>query len=538
MSASRRAFLRRTLAGLIAAGGCPSFFPTPACASGATKAVKPFALDEITFAQLQAGLASGRFTARSLAKQYQARIQALDRRGPALRSVIELNPDALQLAGALDEERRDRGPRGPLHGLPILVKDNIATHDRMMTTAGSLAMKGSIAPEDAFLVQRLRSAGAVLLGKTNLSEWANFRGSRSTSGWSGRGGQTRNPYVLDRNPSGSSSGSAVAVAANLCAAAIGTETDGSIISPGSACGIVGLKPTVGLISRSGIIPISSSQDSAGPMTRTVTDAAVLLGILAGTDPRDSATGAAAPHTSADYTAFLKPGGARGLRIGVLRKSFSGAPRVEPIMERALAALKEAGAVLVDPVEIPRPKQLGDAEYEVMLYEFKAGLNAYLAGLGDRAPVRSLKELIAFNEEHAQEELRWFGQETLKQAEAKGPLTDAAYRDAVATCRKLGRDEGIDAVMDDKKLDAFFASPGGPSGVVDPLYGNRGTGGSTAPSAVAGYPILTVPAGFVEELPVGVAFFGRAWSEPVLLQVGFSFEQATRQRRAPRFLESL
>ncbi|HXI50416.1 MAG TPA: amidase [Candidatus Saccharimonadales bacterium] len=538
MSASRRAFLRRTLAGLIAAGGCPSFFPAPACASGATKAVKPFALDEITFAQLQAGLASGRFTARSLAKQYQSRIQALDRRGPALRSVIELNPDALQLAAALDEERRGRGPRGPLHGLPILVKDNIATHDRMMTTAGSLAMKGSLAPEDAFLVQRLRSAGAVLLGKTNLSEWANFRGSRSISGWSGRGGQTRNPYVLDRNPSGSSSGSAVAVAANLCAAAIGTETDGSIISPGSACGIVGLKPTVGLISRSGIIPISSSQDSAGPMTRTVTDAAVLLGILAGADPRDSATQAAAPHTHADYTAFLKPGGARGLRIGVLRKSFAGASRVEPIMERALAALKEAGAVLVDPVEIPRPKQLGEVEYEVMLYEFKAGLNAYLAGLGDRAPVRSLKELIAFNEEHAQEELRWFGQETLKQAEAKGPLTDAAYRDAVATCRKLGRDEGIDAVMDDKKLDAFFASPGGPSGVVDPLYGNRGTGGSTAPSAVAGYPVLTVPAGLVEELPVGVAFFGRAWSEPVLLQIGFSFEQATRQRRAPRFLESL
>jgi len=408
----------------------------------------------------------------------------------------------------------------------------------MVTTAGSLALQGSIAPRDAFLVQRLRAAGAVLLGKTNLSEWANFRGSRSTSGWSARGGQTRNPYVLDRNPSGSSSGSAVAVAANLCAAAVGTETDGSIISPSSVCGVVGLKPTVGLISRSGIIPISSSQDSAGPMARTVTDVAILLGALAGEDSRDPATAAGAGKTHPDYTVFLNSRDLAGLRVGVVRKTFGLMAEVDAVLESALGRLRQTGITLVDPVELPRPRPLGEAESEVMHYEFKAGLNAYLASLGPSAPVHNLRELIEFNERHRREELRWFGQETFKLAEAKGPLTEPAYRQAVDTCRTLAREQGIDAVLEKHQLDALVSCPGGPAAVADPLYGNRGTGGSTAPSAPAGYPCITVPAGSFKELPVALAFFGKAWSEPKLLQIAFAFEQATRQRRPPRFLRSL
>lgn len=500
-----------------------------------TRGIKPFALDEVTIAELQARLAAGKLSAVSLAKQYLARIAARDRRGPALRSVIELNPDALAIAAALDRERRARGPRGPLHGIPVLLKDNIATHDRISTTAGSLALAGSIAPRDAFVVARLREAGAVILGKTNLSEWANFRGARSTSGWSARGGQTRNPYALDRDPSGSSSGSAVAVAANLCAVAVGTETDGSILSPATRTGIVGFKPTVGLISRSGIIPISQSQDTAGPMARTVEDAALLLGAMTGEDPRDPATAAGAGRTPRDYTPFLDPEGLNGARIGVLRHTFTGHPEVGPLMESLLTLMKSRGAVLLELPELASYAKYGAAELEVFLYELKAGLNAYLAALGPEAPVHSLREIIEFNQRHQAQELPWFGQEYFLQAEAKGPLTEPGYLEALATCRRVAREEGIDAAMERHRLDALFASGGGPAGVVDYAYGNRDTGGGgTSLAAVAGYPSVTVPAGFITGMPVGVSFFGRAWSEPVLLRIAFAFEQATRARRPPQF----
>lgn len=512
--------------------------PQPMARASAAPKVKPFELDELTLAELQAGLRSGRFSAQALAKKYLARIEALDGAGPALRSVIEINPDALAIARDLDAEQKARGTRGPLHGIPILIKDNVDTHDRMHTTAGSLALAGSIAPRDAFLVQKLREAGAVILGKTNLSEWANFRSSRSTSGWSGRGGLTRNPYALDRNPSGSSSGSAVAVAANLCAAAIGTETDGSILSPASYNGIVGLKPTVGLISRSGIIPISHSQDTAGPMARTVADVAVLLGGLAGQDPRDRAPAPGSGQAHPDYTRFLDPGALRGARIGVGRKFFGNAPEADQVMETALAAMKHLGATLIDPADLPSHGKLGSAEFEVMLYEFKAGLNAYLAGLGPGAPVRSLKEIIEFNQRNREREMPHFGQEILVQAEAKGPLTEPAYRDALDKCRRLSRIEGIDTVMDLHRLDALVAPTTGPAHVTDLVYGDRDTGGSTTPAAVAGYPSITVPAGFVSGLPLGISFFGRAWSEPRLLAFAFAFEQATKVRKPPTFRASI
>ncbi len=537
---------RRNFIQLTALSGAATF-ATPSGAGAArhdspsapTGGVKPFELDEVTIAELQARLTSGKLSAVALAKKYLARIEEIDRRGPALRSVIELNPDAPGLAAALDRERKTKGPRGPLHGIPVLIKDNIATHDRMSTTAGSLALAGSIAPRDAFVVERLRQAGAVILGKTNLSEWANFRGARSTSGWSARGGQTRNPYALDRNPSGSSSGSAVAVAANLCAVAVGTETDGSILSPATMNGVVGFKPTVGLISRSGIIPISHSQDTAGPMARTVTDAAILLGVMTGEDPRDPATATSTGKAHRDYTRFLDPDGLRGARIGVVRKTFGGHPNVDPVLESLLTEMKRRGAVLVDPVELPSRSAYGAAESEVFLYEFKAGLNAYLAGLGPDAPVHTLRDIIEFNERHCAVEMPWFGQEQFLKADAKGPLTDQAYLDALATCRRATREEGMDALMNQHQLDALFASGGGPAGVVDHAYGDRGTGGGgTGIAAVAGYPSVTVPAGFVLGMPVGVSFFGRAWDEPALLRMAFAFEQATLLRQPPRFLPSV
>jgi amidase len=499
---------------------------------------RPFELEETTIAGLQEAMKSGRETAASLAAKYLKRIDEIDRRGPAVNSVIETNPDAPEIARELDRERAGKGPRGPLHGIPVLVKDNIDTHDRMTTTAGSLALAGSIPPRDSFVARRLREAGAVILGKTNLSEWANFRSSRSTSGWSGRGGLTRNPYVLDRNPSGSSSGSGAAVSANLCAAAVGTETDGSIISPSTLCGIVGVKPTVGLVGRSGIIPIAHSQDTAGPMARTVTDAALLLGALAGVDPRDPATEPAREKGEKDYARFLDPEGLRGARIGVARKFFQPRSLSERVMEAALEAMRRAGAVLVDPADLPTHGRVGEGEFEVMLYEFKAGLNAYLESLGPKAPVRSLKEVIEFNEKNPGKEMPWFGQETLLRAEAKGPLTEKAYLDALEKCRRLSRAEGIDAVMDQHRLDALVAPSGGPAAVTDFVYGNRGVGGSSGPAAVAGYPNITVPAGEVFGLPVGISFFGRAWSEPVLLKLAFAFEQAVKARRAPRFLPTL
>jgi amidase len=535
-------FTRRKFLQLGALSGAATFaqYPTAIAASlppetHRSAAPKPFELDEITITELQARLASGKLSSVALVKKYLARIAEIDGR---LRSVLELNPDALSIAAALDRERKSKGPRGPMHGIPVLIKDNIATHDRMMTTAGSLALAGSIAPRDAFLVQQLRAAGAVILGKTNLSEWANFRGDRSTSGWSGRGGQTHNPYALDRNPSGSSSGSAVAAAANLCAAAVGTETDGSILSPARFNGIVGLKPTVGLVSRSGIIPISRTQDTAGPMARTVTDAAILLGAMTGEDARDPATAASSGKALRDYTRFLDADGLRGARIGVARRTFTGHPEVAPLMDQLLAEMTRRGAVLIDPISLP-PGSGYATEFEVLQYEFKAGLNEYLADLGPDAPVHTLRDVIEFNDRHAQQEMPWFKQETLIKSDAKGPLTDQAYLDALAKCRKASRDDGMDALMKKNRLDAIFCSGGGPAPVIDYAYGDGNTGGGgVALAAVAGYPSITVPAGFIDGLPVSVFFMSGAWSEPSLLRIAFAFEQATKARRAPRFLPTI
>jgi amidase len=492
--------------------------------------------DEVTIPQFRRAFAEGTLTSARLVEHYLKRIEKIDRSGPAVNSVIELNPEALKIARERDRERRAGENRGPLHGIPVLLKDNIATSDRMMTTAGSRALAGTRPANDAFLVQRLREAGAVILGKTNLSEWANFRSNRSTSGWSGRGGLTRNPYALDRNTSGSSSGSAAAVAANLCAVAVGTETDGSIISPSSYCGIVGLKPTVGLVSRAGIIPISATQDTAGPMTRTVEDAAILLSAMAGHDSLDSATERAKPE---DYASLLTADGIKGARIGVVRPfARNRSDRAGKVIDSALQALKSAGAELIDPVKLPSFDEMGDAEFQVMLYEFKDGLNKYLATLGADAPIKSLAELIAYNEAHAETELRFFGQETLIRAEAKGPLSEKAYQDAKEKCRRLSRDEGMDEVLREHKLDALVAPSGGPAHRTDLVYGDRDTGGSSSFAAIAGYPSITVPAGYVHGLPLGISFFGAAWSEPTLLKLAFSFEQRTGVRRAPGFSPSV
>jgi amidase len=537
---NRRNFLRLATVGGVSAFISPALSGTPGAINNVrqVRRIKSFGMEELTVAQLQALVDCGKTTSVSLTRKYLARIEAIDRRGPRLNAVIELNPDALAIASELDKERKIKGRRGPLHGIPVLIKDNIDTHDRMTTTAGSLALKGSIPPKDSFVVQQLRAAGAVLLGKTNLSEWANFRGSLSSSGWSGRGGQTRNPYALDRNPSGSSSGSAVGVSANLCAVAVGTETDGSILSPSSFNGIVGIKPTLGLISRSGIIPIAHSQDTAGPMGRTVSDAAVLLGVLAGVDPADSETALAATKAHADYTTFLDVDGLRGKRLGVARNFFGFHPKVDELMESALTEMKRCGAELVDPVTVPKPRELEGAEIEVLRYEMKADMNAYLARLGPNAPVHTLKEIIAFNEQHQAEELRWFGQEELIKSEAKGPLTDKAYVEALAACRTLSRTEGIDRVMAQHRLDALIAPTSTPAHITDWVLGDHGLGDSTTPAAVAGYPSITVPAGLVHGLPVGISFFGMAWSEPALLGIAFGFEQATRARRPPRFLDAI
>ena len=492
-------------------------------------------LNEVTLDVLEAGMKSGKYTARMLAESYLARIEAIDRKGQTLRSVIEINPDALVIADALDKERKDKGARGPLHGIPILIKDNIDTADRMATTAGSLALVGSKPPSDAFLVKKLRDAGVVLLGKTNLSEWANIRCSYSTSGWSGRGGLTKNPYALDRNPCGSSSGSGVAVAANLCAAAIGTETDGSILCPASANGIVGIKPTVGLISRTGVIPIAHSQDTAGPMTRTVRDAALLLSALAGFDPDDSATVEKKGQAQSDYTKSLDPAGLQGARIGVARNFFGFHDAVDDLMKAALEIMKDKGATLIDPASIPNMEKVSDAETTVLLYELKADLNAYLARLGPKSPVHTLKEIIDFNERNKKREMPFFGQDTFIKAEAKGALSSDEYIKAREKCLLLMRKEGIDAVMDKHKLDALVAPTMGPACVTDLVCGDRFLGSSPTAAAVAGYPSITVPAGFISGLPVGISFFGRAWSEATLLKLAYAFEQATKFRKPPRFL---
>ena len=500
-------------------------------------AIPPFELEETTIADLQAAMAAGRMTARSITQLYLDRIAELDRKGPTLRYVIETNPDALAIADSLDQERKAGRVRGPLHGIPILLKDNVDTADKMTTTAGSLALEGSIAPKDAFIAAKLRSAGAIFLGKANLSEWANFRSTHSTSGWSGRGGQAKNPYVLDRNPCGSSSGSGGAVAANLCAAAIGTETDGSIVCPSSANGIVGIKPTLGLLSRSGIIPIAHSQDTAGPMTRTLRDAVIMLGILAGPDPADSATTASRSRGQiTDYTKFLDPNGLRGARIGIPRAKFYGYSDVtDKAINDAIAVMKAQGAIIVDPANIETAGKFDDSEFDVLLYEFKADLNNYLASLGSKAPVKSLQEIIAFNDAHKDQEMPWFGQEIMIQAQAKGPLTEKKYRDNLAKDLKMSRTDGIDATMNKYKLDALVAPTGGPAWPTDLINGDHFTGGSSTPAAVAGYPNINVTAGYLFGLPVGISFFGRAWSEPTLLTIAYGFEQATHARKVPKFL---
>jgi amidase len=503
--------------------------------AGAKAAV---AVEELTLADIAAAYTDGRLTSRQLTQTYLDRIAALDRRGPGLRAVLETNPRALDIAAELDRERLAHGPRGVLHGVPILLKDNVETEDRMMTTAGSLALDGWYAPKDAPLVARLRAAGAVILGKTNLSEWANFRSSHSSSGWSGRGGQTRNPYALDRTPSGSSSGSAVAVSANLCAIAVGTETDGSIVSPASINGIVGLKPTVGLVSRGGIVPISHSQDTAGPLARSVRDAALLLGVMAGPDAADPASVAVGGKFESDYARYVDPDGLRGARLGIARRFFADNTPLNGFLDNCIAALKRAGATVVDPADLPMHGAAAAAEQEVLLYEFKADLNKFLARLPPGFPVRSLADLIRFNDAHPAQELALFSQELLLQAQAKGTLDEAAYQDARAACLTASRAGGIDAVLCEHRLDAMVTLTSGPAWLIDPVNGDTDTGGCSSPAAVAGYPHITVPAGLHRGLPVGLSFFGTAFSEPTLIKLASGYEHSGGARAAPRYLPSV
>jgi amidase len=573
----RREFLRESalgsalvLVGSGVAGGAGSVLagqqegggsaPAPALPR---RSMAGFQLEEVTVAALQTGMADGKLSARMIAEMYLKRIEEVDKvpdpadrvagrpgrgvpgalgaagvggeGGPGLNSVIEVNPDALAEAERADRERHEGRVRSPLHGIPILIKDNIDTADRMETTAGSLALVGQRPSRDAFIVERLRGAGAVVLGKTNLSEWANFRSMRSSSGWSGRGGQTHNPYALDRNPCGSSSGSGAAVAANLCAAAVGTETDGSIVCPASANSVVGLKPTVGLVSRSGIVPISHTQDTAGPMCRSVADAAALLGVLAGRDRRDAATDGAPSTAHADYSRFLDPKGLAGARIGIARNLFLSHERVVALAEDGIQAMKAEGAVIVDPTDMPHKDDLDKPEFEVLLFEFKADLNAYLAARGATGPARSLEDLIRFNDENRDREMPYFGQEIFEMAQAKGPLTSPEYLEALATSARLSRAEGIDALLAQHRLDAIVAPTGGPPWPTDLINGDHFGGGCSTHAAVAGYPHITVPLGYVYGLPVGLSFFGGAYSEPVLIRIAYAFERATRARKPPAFL---
>ncbi len=538
---------RRTFIGTTAAGGA-GLALTSACSPPASDStggaqapdeMPPFEFEEATVDDLQRMMESGEHTARSITQAYIERIQAMDRQGPELRSMIEINPDALEIADELDAERRAGGPRGPLHGIPVALKDNLDTHDRMTTTAGSLALEGSIPPRDSFVAERLRAAGAILLGKANMSEWAYFRGERATSGWSARGGQCVNPYALNRNPCGSSSGSGVAASANLCALTVGTETGGSIMCPSSSNGIVGIKPTVGLWSRSGIIPISHSQDTAGPMTRTVRDAAILLGGAVGVDPRDEATSRSEGNFHTDYTQFLDSAGLQGARIGVAR-SFTGFdPRVMALFEDAIQAMRDAGAVIVDPANLPVANWRDELPLIVLEYEFKTDLNAYLATLGPDAPVRTLADIIEFNEQNAELEMPFFGQQRMIASQARGPLTDDVYLNAVRTIQRGNREDGIDALMNEHQLDAIVAPTRDLPWTTDHIKGDRLDGGSSAgPAAIAGYPDISVPMGFVSGLPAGVSFFGRAWSEPVLIRIAYAFEQATQHRQAPTFARTL
>jgi len=522
----RRDFVRLGVAAGAAAG-------TATLASAASQGrASGSSILEAGVREQQAQMQAGKLTSASLVKQYLARIAAIDKAGPAINAVIELNPDALQIAAAMDRERKAGKLRGPLHGIPVLIKDNIATADKMSTSAGSLALAGVRASRDAFVAERLRAAGAVILGKTNLSEWANMRSTHSVSGWSGRGGQTRNPYALDRNTSGSSSGSGAAMAASLATLAIGTETDGSIVSPASTCGIVGIKPTLGLVSRSGIIPIAHSQDTAGPMTRSVADAALLLAAICGVDTADAAT-ADSRGKSADYAAALRTDGLKGKRIGVARNFFGSSTDVDTLIEKELAVLKAQGAILVD-VKLPNTDKYGDSELEVLLGEFRPDLDAWLAGYAAHAPVKTMADVIAFNDKHADRELRHFGQEHLVAAQAKPGLEDKAYREALANNRRYAREEGIDQILRAENLDALVAPTGGVAWLTDYINGDHYGGSFSSPAAVAGYPHVTVPAGYVHGLPVGLSFVGTAWSEASLIGMAYAYEQATRRRRAPAY----
>src|SRR5215208_5291256 len=537
---SRRSLLKAS--GTAGAAGALAGAGTVAGAAGAMAApdhqVPSFPFEEATIAELQAAMTSGRLSSRRLTQAYLRRIRRIDLSGIQLNSVIEVNPDALEIAAELDHERRRGHLRGPLHGIPILVKDNFATRDRMETTAGSLALVGAEVPRDAFVVRQLRRAGAVILGKANLSEWANFRSTQSSSGWSGRAGQCLSPYVLDHNPCGSSSGSGTATAANLAAVSLGTETDGSIVCPSSHNALVGIKPTLGLTSRSGVVPLAHSQDVTGPMARTVTDAAIVLGAMTGVDPRDPATADSKGHSHRDYTKFLDPNGLRGARIGVWREGVFGAsPEADAIAEAAIAELSRLGATVVDPTDIPNMDQVGDPEFTVLLCEFKDDIAAYLAELR-HTDMRTLADLIAFNEANAERELRWFGQEIFLLSEATGGTADPAYADALATSKRLAQ-QGIDQTMDRHDLDAIFSLTASPPWTTDLVNGDHYLFGSSTPAAVAGYPNITVPAGFsFGELPVGVNFIGRRWAEPTLLKLAYGYEQGTHHRHAPRFLPSL
>ncbi len=534
---SRRNFLKTSAIAGVAAAAFPSIAFGRENNSSNLPAlnIKPSDLDEITIAELRDGLKSGKFTIHSIAEKYIYRIKEIDKKGPSINSVIELNPDAMKIADALDKELQEKGSRSALHGIPVLIKDNIDTADGMQTTAGSLALLGSKPVKDSFVVQKLRASGALILGKTNLSEWANMRSTHSTSGWSGRGGLTKNPYALDRNTSGSSSGSGAAASANFCTVAVGTETDGSVVSPSSITGIVGIKPTVGLVSRTGIIPISHSQDTAGPMARTVTDAAILLSAMAGADPEDAATIVKGRKFYPDYTKFLDANGLKGARIGVVRKYFGFLPQVDEVINEALEVLKKNGATLIDPVEIKAIGKMDDNEMTVLLYELKADMKRYLEHRGPATKMHTLKDLIEFNNTHAKEEMPYFKQELFVQAEKKGPLTDKKYLDALNKNHLLSRKEGIDAVMDKHNLDALVSPTDSPGWMTDLVDGDHFLGGSSQLAAVAGYPHITVPAGFVFGLPIGISFYGRAWSEPVLLKIAYGYEQAAKVRTQPKFL---
>jgi amidase len=540
---SRRNFLRAGITATVATAAYPALGapragdPTSAASPAVIAFKNDSELDEITIDGLQKAFQSGQYSSHAVTEKYLARIAEIDKAGPTINAVIELNPDALQIADALDQERKSKGPRGPLHGIPVLIKDNIDTSDRMQTTAGSLALAGSPAPADAFVAAQLRRAGAVILGKTNLSEWANIRSSHSTSGWSARGGLTRNPYALDRNPCGSSSGTGAAVSANLCVAGLGTETDGSVVCPASANGLAGLKPTVGLVSRSGIVPISHSQDTAGPMARTVRDVAILLSAVAGADPRDSATADSRGKLFPDYTKFLDPAGLKGVRLGVVRKYCGFNDAVDQLMDTLISEMKRAGAEIVDPADIPTIGKFDESELTVFYYELKADLAAYLARR-DSYSVKSLKDVIEFNELNRGREMPYFGQDIFLKSEQKGPLSSKEYLDALALNQKLSRAEGIDFIMDKFKLDALVAPTAGPAWITDLINGDHAAGGSSSAAAVAGYPNINVTGGYLWGLPVGVSFFGRAWSEPTLLKIAYSFEQLTKARQKPRFLPTI